>query len=153
MIVHANHLSNTCALFLSFSGIAYQSTTPTSPQNYNYEPQPARSAAAPPPPSGGVRNSSTSSSTLNVNTLIYLWAKKKCFYMVNRSSVIFDCNIHSFIFSIRFNLVRVTIDPEPIRGGNKHMTDQQSIVGHHACTHSFTDSTMSSAQDPVPLII
>uniref|UniRef100_W5ULZ9 LIM and SH3 domain protein 1 n=1 Tax=Ictalurus punctatus TaxID=7998 RepID=W5ULZ9_ICTPU len=46
-------------------GIAYQSTTPTSPQNYNYEPQPARSAAAPPPPSGGVRNSSTSSSTLN----------------------------------------------------------------------------------------
>ncbi|KAI5617624.1 LIM and SH3 domain protein 1 [Silurus asotus] len=34
---------------------AYQPTSPTSPQNYNYEPQPARSAAAPPPPSGGKR--------------------------------------------------------------------------------------------------
>ncbi|TSK14613.1 LIM and SH3 domain protein 1 [Bagarius yarrelli] len=34
---------------------AYQPTSPTSPQNYNFEPQPARSAAAPPPPSGGKR--------------------------------------------------------------------------------------------------
>ncbi|XP_027033423.1 LIM and SH3 domain protein 1-like [Tachysurus fulvidraco] len=37
---------------------AYQPTSPTNPatpQNYNYEPQPARSAAAPPPPSGGKR--------------------------------------------------------------------------------------------------
>ncbi|XP_060795784.1 LIM and SH3 domain protein 1-like [Neoarius graeffei] len=33
----------------------YKPTSPTSPQNYNYEPQPARSAAAPPPPSGGKR--------------------------------------------------------------------------------------------------
>ncbi|XP_026887730.2 LIM and SH3 domain protein 1-like [Electrophorus electricus] len=31
---------------------AYQ---PSSPQSYNYEPQPARSAAAPPPPTGGKR--------------------------------------------------------------------------------------------------
>ncbi|MCI4384146.1 hypothetical protein PGIGA_G00035550 [Pangasianodon gigas] len=34
---------------------AYQPTSPTSPQNYNYDPQPARSAAAPPPSTGGKR--------------------------------------------------------------------------------------------------
>lgn len=133
-----------------FSCVGYQPTSPTSPQNYNYEPQPARSAAAPPPPSGGVRNCTTSISTRNVNTLKDLY--EKWFYMVNCSSAALI--IYSFIH------LQYPFYPGQWHNGSRACPWNTGCETGtncrapciHTFTNSFTNNNISSAQEPVPLI-